>query len=89
MESAIYEGVLSDSSKARSSGGSSRSLKACWLWLAEKGISTSYWVDMFATVCQYILFLDKVIVPCGIPLKMFRFVLKVWRGRAAFLLTSS
>jgi hypothetical protein len=44
-------GELSDSRRARSSGGSSRSLKACWSWLAEKGISTSYWVDMLSNAC--------------------------------------
>jgi hypothetical protein len=35
-------GGFSDSSRAKSSGGSSMSLKACWSWLAENGISKEY-----------------------------------------------
>jgi hypothetical protein len=41
-----YVGGFSDSSRARISGGSSRSLNACWVWLAENGISVVYCVDM-------------------------------------------
>lgn len=37
---------FSDSRRARSSGGSSISLKDCWWWLAVKGISVEYWDGM-------------------------------------------
>lgn len=39
-------GGFSDSRRAKSSEGSSRSLKDCWEWLAENGISFRYWVAM-------------------------------------------
>lgn len=42
-----YVGGFSDSRRVRSSGGSSRSLKACW-WCADvKGMSFAYCVDIF------------------------------------------
>lgn len=37
-------GGVSDSRRVSSSGGSSSSLKACWVWFAVKGMELAYWV---------------------------------------------
>ena len=40
LRKATYVGGLSDSSRAKTSGGNSSSLKACWSWLAPKGMDS-------------------------------------------------
>lgn len=50
-----YVGGASDSKRISNSGGNSRSLKACWVWFAEKGIEFEYWVDILGFGWQLIV----------------------------------
>lgn len=50
-----HTGGVSDSSRVKSSGGSSISLKACCSCLAEKGISFAYCVDIVADCFPHLI----------------------------------